>query len=525
MAELEFAEEFELSPEELSAANLAAMLAEMSWCEKANHDDRKGKQLPPPDADYNILLWMAGRGFGKTEALSQAMWQEMWRVPGILGHYATATKGDVRGTLFEGVTGLQAVTPAECLKGGSWEIAYKKSLAVPELLYANGSKVRGFATTEEGERMRGPQCHVFCGDEVAAWDRPAGNLKIAFHNAALGTRLKYPDGTPARMYLGTTPKPIAFLKELMARKDVITVRGTTYENLRNLADNYKAEILVLEGTALGRQEIHGEILDLEELGIFRRSWFQLWPAGKKLPEFAFIIVSYDTAASEHDIKFKKDTKSLETDYNARTVWGVFNIAQQFPEEAKRRGPLNKFPKYGVLLCDAWQDRISFPELIENARKQARIKWGSPGRKADLVLIEDKSSGRQLRQMLAEHGVKAWPFNPGQMSKTMRAHAGSPMVFQKMVYVPESRLPERKGLPRDWVVPFLDQVCAYAGEGSVEYDDYLDTFTQMLLYLHGAGMLQPHKQIKEDPDVVKEREERAAMIEKEREKAGRNPYAQ
>lgn len=510
-----------MDPSGFTAAEAAAALAWDHWLDSANHADRRGKQLVPPGVAFNIMLWLAGRGFGKTLSLSKTLWNEMWRVPDIIGHYATATKGDVRGTLFEGVTGLLKVTPKECLLGASPEIAYKKSLAVPELHYANGSMVRGFATTEEGERMRGPQCHVFMGDEVAAWDRPPGNLKTAFHNAALGCRLPYPDGTPSRMYLGTTPKPIPFIRELIARKDVLTVRGTTYENLANLADNFKAEILALEGTALGRQEIRGEILDLEELGIFKRNWFQLWPAGKKMPEFAFVVISYDTNAADDDY----DPKEQKTDPTACTVWGVFNIAQQFPEEAKRRGT-HKFPRYGVVLCDAWREwDLPFPSLIERARKLYRERWGSQGRKADIVLIEDKSSGRQLRQMLSLHGVPCWPFNPGKASKTMRAHAASPIVAAKMVFVPESKIPDRKGLVRDWVVPFLDEVCAYAGPGSTENDDFLDTFTQMLLYLHDRDMLSPHKLITEDPDVVKEREEREAKFQREREKAKVNPYAQ
>src|SRR6202012_801647 len=96
--------------------------------------------------------------------------------------------------------------PAECLYQGSWDRAYNKQ--AKQLRLANNSVIRGFATTEEGNRLRGPQCHRLAGDELAFWDKPRGNLKIAFNNAMFGLRLRSPDGSPAKAVFGTTPKTI-----------------------------------------------------------------------------------------------------------------------------------------------------------------------------------------------------------------------------------------------------------------------------------------------------------------------------
>lgn len=438
-------------------------------------------------------------------------------MPNLIGHACAATLSDVIGTLFEGPVGFQSIIPAECLRGASWEQAFNKN--DKKLFLNNGSIIRGFATTEEGNRLRGPQAHNCAGDELAAWDKPAGNLEVAFNNMMLGLRLPYPDGTPARALFGTTPKPIPFLKRLEKRTDVRTVEGSSYENLHNLSDAYRQTLFSLAGTQIGKQEIEGRYIDEDDVSILKRSWFRLWPADKKLPEFSFIIESYDTATSEENW----NAKTQKTDPSGAIVLGVFNINQCFDEKERKR--LGIRHKYAAVLCDAWTERLGFPELLDKARVQHRIKWGRPGRRADIVLIEDKSSGPSLRQTLATYGVPCWPYNPGQMSKTMRAHAVSPFVKQGAIFVPESAMEERKGLPRDWVEPFLEQVCGFSGKGSVEHDEYVDTLTSAVLYLRDRDMLHATPEEKYlDLEEKREAEEQEALRLHDREKPRVNPYA-
>ncbi|MDE2101442.1 MAG: hypothetical protein KGL39_29620 [Patescibacteria group bacterium] len=479
--------------------------------------------LPKPmrciSVDSPNHMYLAGEGMiptHNTAAESQAMFWEMWRTgEPLIGHYLAATLSDVRGTIFEGPAGMRAVVPAECLKGASWDQAYNKSLH--ELNLANGSLIKGFATTEEGNRLRGPQCHFLAGDEAAAWDKPPGNFEIAFNNAMFGVRLPYPDGTPARAVFGTTPRPISFMKNLEKRKDVRVVRGSSYENLRNLSPSFRAQLLALQGTLIGKQEIEGDYIDEGAASLFKRSWFRLWPAGKKLPEFSFIVQSYDTASSEEDF----DKKKQERDPTACTIWGIFNLAQQFTEEERRR--MRVRGRYAALLCDAWAEHLGLPELLDKARAQNRIKWGSPGRRSDLVLIENKSSGIQMRQMLSTYGVSSWPYNPVQ-SKDMRYHAVTPVAAQGMIFVPESGIPERKGQARDWVEPFLQQVCAYTGPGSVEHDDYIDSFSQAIIYLKDQGMLEVKPEIENlDYEETREKLQREAVGIQEKTRERTSPY--
>jgi predicted phage terminase large subunit-like protein len=510
----------------LTAADVAVATWRESWLLKAFK--RGGKQLPPP-GDWTQCIFRAGRGWGKTESLVQWGGWELHRVPNIIGHVVAPTMNDVRGTIFLGPAGFRATIPAECLAGESWEQAYDASHQ--ELHFKTGSMIRGFGARDGGARLRGPQANFVLGDECREWDQPPGNLEFVHSNMMLGCRLPYPDGTPARAVLATTPKPIPYLRNLYRRSDVIVVTGTTYENLPNLAPSFANTILSLEGTQMGKAEIYGLDSDAEEGGIFKRSWFRLWPATRKLPEFEFILMSMDTAFEDEHY----DAQTQTSDFSACIILGVFNAKQVFSEtELKKMGVKSK---YCAVVCDLWNLRLSFPELLEKARESYREKWGSTGtggsaglgggRKPDIVLIENKASGISLRQTLNTYGVPTWPFNPYSESKTMRAHAASPYVLQGHIFVPESKLPERKGLPRDWIEPMLEQICAFAGEGSVEFDDLVDAMVQAILYLAAKGLflVEPMGRLKPDPDEEDERKLREAteIAERQKHRLSVNPY--
>ena len=509
----------------LEEADLAAFEHRRRWLIEAREMHKsRGKQLPATDLEWLITLFRCGRGFGKTRAEVEWLFWEMWQFPNLIGHAIAPTIPDVRGTLFEGDAGFCNVIPAECLAGGSLDVAYNKSLH--ELRLANGGLIRGFSATENGNRLRGPQCHMMICDEIAAWDVPSGNLETSMTNALLGLRLPHPDGRPARAVMGTTPplRPVPYLKRLEKRPGTNVIVRTSYDNMANLSSSFRSQLISLAGTQAGRREIEAAYLDEgEQATIFRRQWMSLWPADRLLPEFSFIIESYDTAFSEHNWNVKKQT----SDPTACIVLGVFNANAAFDEAERRRMGIKT--KYAALLCEAWTDRLGFPDLLDKARKQHAIKWGKkPGRRADIVLIEEKSSGISMRQQLVVYGVPTWPFNPGHQSKLQRAHAVAPLVKQGMLFLPESALPDRKGMPRDWVEPFLEEVCGYAGPGTTEHDDQVDAMTSAMLYLRDRGLLEA----KPDVETVDYEEALAKKLEAaEREymaieaKTRRNPYGE
>src|SRR5213078_4954321 len=78
----------------------------------------------------------------------------------------------------------------------------------------------------------------------------------------------------------------------------------------------------LEGTRLGRQELAGELLDAEELGVVKRSQWKPWDPKQRLPPFEIIVMSLDTAMTEENV----DVKTQHSDYTACSVWGGFREA-------------------------------------------------------------------------------------------------------------------------------------------------------------------------------------------------------
>ena len=65
------------------------------------------------------------------------------------------------------------------------------------------------------------------------------------------------------MAVTTTPKPIKLLRELLVREGqgVVVTRGSTFDNAANLAPPFLQAIKKrYEGTRLGRQELHAELL-------------------------------------------------------------------------------------------------------------------------------------------------------------------------------------------------------------------------------------------------------------------------
>ncbi len=500
------ADTFGLSADDLAVftdAELAAFSARDKWLKEA-----RPNQKPPP-GDWDTLLWLAGRFYGKSRCLTEVAWWEMFKAPGIRIHALAPTIGDIRRTVLEGESGFMNKCPPELIN------EYNRSLH--EVTFHNGSKLFGYSTTEESDRLRGPQCSALFFDEAAAADRPAGNLEMAYKVAVLGCRLPHPDGkTPARKYIATTPRPIPFLKKLIARPNTVVIRGTSYENIKNVASSISNELLAIEGTSFARQELHGEILDNAENAIFQRSWFRLWPNGKKLPEFSFILVSIDPAVSERDY----DKKTQTRDPSGCAVLGVFNTKQCFTEKELQRMGVRS--KYAAVLCDYWTDYLGFPDLIERIRKVTRTKYGAPGRYPDITLIEAEKTGISIRQVLFKYGVATWPSNPHGQSKTMRAHAVSPLILQGMFFVPESSQPGRQGEFRDWAEPLVDQMCSFAGEGSTQHDEAIDTCCQAMAYLSEKGFFQaaPLEKAYPDIDEKEDAEQRRAVAEYEREKRGR-----
>jgi phage terminase large subunit-like protein len=80
----------------------------------------------------------------------------------------------------------------------------------------------------------------------------------AWDNLELGLRL----GSSPRIVATTTPRPILLLRQLLCDPMTVVTRGSTYDNIPNLPPEFIARVKKkYEGTRLGRQELHAELLE------------------------------------------------------------------------------------------------------------------------------------------------------------------------------------------------------------------------------------------------------------------------
>ena len=410
---------------------------------------RHAYQKMPDDDWWNIWLFLAGRGAGKTRTAGECLWRLAWENPKTRWLVSAPTFSDVKDVCFMGESGLLNIMPRQIIE--------KHTVSDNELTLTNGSIIKGIPASEP-DRFRGPQFHGGWLDELAAWDY----LDEAWDMIQFGMRL----GDRPILICTTTPKPKPLIIDLVNRdgEDVFVTRASTYDNLVNLAPTFKQQILQYEGTSIGRQELYAEIIDPEEGGIIKRDMFRLWKADKPLPQFQFVLQSYDCATSDKTVN----------DPTACVVLGVFKPSPDKP--------------MSVMLVDCWSERMQYPDLRPRVIDEATSIYGDPdefgnGKKVDQILIEDKSAGISLIQDLQRAGLNVRAYNPGRADKTARLNIVSPIIAKGLMYLPESGVNENQ--VRDWVEPFLNQVCAFP---EVRNDDYVDALTQGLRLLRDMGFL-------------------------------------
>lgn len=214
-----------------------------------------------PDGDWRILLFLAGRGAGKTRA--GAEWVR-WNVEtGRARHIALVAKtaADARDVMVEeGESSILKISPP-------WFMP-KYEPSKRRLTWPSGAVAITYSAEDPGQ-LRGPAHDIAWVDEIAKWPR----ARETWDNLMLGLRVISDQGAQPQCFVTTTPRPTPLIIELARgikqpdglyapRPDVVVVRGSTYDNRANLAPGFLEEILRrYEGTRLGRQELHAEILE------------------------------------------------------------------------------------------------------------------------------------------------------------------------------------------------------------------------------------------------------------------------
>jgi phage terminase large subunit-like protein len=255
---------------------LADILADGGWRAKA-----RPEQLPP-QGDWNGWLVVAGRGFGKTRTGSEWVKELVETKQARRIALIAPTAADCRDVMVEGPAGILAVS-------SSWERPqYEPSKR--RLTWPNGAVATMFSS-EESDRLRGPQHDAVWFDELAAMTDPSAIWDMAM----FGLRLRRP-----RWLVTTTPRPIKLIQELMAREgqDVIVTRGSTFDNAANLAPAFlKAIRTRYEGTRLGRQELFAELLLDVQGALWTRNMLDRANGFSDLPDMKRVVVAVDPSGT------------------------------------------------------------------------------------------------------------------------------------------------------------------------------------------------------------------------------------
>ena len=378
-----------------------------------------------PSGDWFIWLILAGRGFGKTR--SGAEWVR-YRVEecgarriALIGE----TAADVRDVMVEGEAGLLATSPP-------WNKPHYEP-SKRRLTWPNGA----VATTFSGDapdQLRGPQHDTAWTDEPAKWKY----LEDAWSNMEFGLRL----GDP-RCVATTTPRPLPLIKQLIADPRCHITRGNTYANKANLAATFIDRIkLKYEGTRLGRQELHAEVLDDMPGALWTHGLVDRHRrAQKDVPEMRRIVVAIDPA-----------TRGDETDEDLGTAETGLVVAGLGVDG------------HGYLLAD--QSNHMSPGQWG---KRAVNLWKEY--RADRIVAERNNGGDMVGHVILMEGCHAFSLVWASRGKIRRAEPIAALYEQGLIHHVGA------------FGPLEDQLCTYTSD-STTLVDRLDAlvwaFTELML---------------------------------------------
>lgn len=407
-------------------------------------------QLPPADRLDNGELWaiwliLAGRGFGKTRTGSETVIS--WVKEGSAKRIALIAEdsADARDVMVEGESGIIACSPRDFVP--------KYEPSKRRLTWPNGAVATLFSA-EDFDSLRGPQFDAAWCDELCKWRY----AQEAWDNLMFGLRL----GDNPRVIVTTTPRPIKLLKEIVIRSDTAITKGTTMENLGNLAPPFrKAVVNKYLGTRIGRQELNAEILDDVPGALWNRALIDEHrirptivddvPQPIILPPFERVVVAVDPAK-----ELPKGTKRKSEHEEASVAeTGITVVGKD------ARG-------HGYLL----EDRSMFGSPEEWGREVVKAfdEWD-----ADMVVYEANQGGemvaaviRGAARQLKEEGHRTADFIP---MKDVHATRGKYVRAE-----PVSQLYEQGRVHHVGYFPELeDQLCEWTPDGNMGYSpDRMDS---------------------------------------------------
>ena len=228
-----------------------------------------------------------------------------------------------------------------------------------------------------------------------------------------------------------------------------------------IGENYNGEEDPLgreEGEALCPQRYNEEALNRIKSNMTAQMWnalFQQRPAPQEgsiflrekwkyyrvAPKCTFILQSWDTASKTN----------WDSAYSVCQTWGISDV--------------------GAVLLGQWRDKVEYPQL----RRQAEMQYSRFH--PNVVLIEDKDSGKALIQALRQETTMPVLGIIPDVDKVIRAQAVSPMQESGRAWLPDPTDPKHP--ENSWVVDFVDNCTTFPNSF---FKDEIDTMSQALAYI-------------------------------------------
>lgn len=222
----------------------------------------------PPEGGWFVCLALAGRGFGKTRSGSEWIVDRVTRNPfdgsGAPTEWLVIaeTLSDARTICMEGPAGILQVLNRRGIKH-----RYLKSPR-PMVVFPDGAKIYTEGA-DDPDVGRGYNASGAWLDEIAKWKYS----KESWGEGIMPSLRADLIGDHPRAFVTTTPKPIPIIQDWLSRDDgtVHVIRGSTFDNKANLSPLVVEELRRrYEGTAIGLQELYGEIVEAFEGALFSR---------------------------------------------------------------------------------------------------------------------------------------------------------------------------------------------------------------------------------------------------------------
>lgn len=412
---------------------------------------------------WTTWLILAGRGFGKTRCGSETVIK--WVREGHCKRLALVAEdsADARDVMVEGESGILACSPRD------FKPKYEPSKR--RLTWPNGA-VASLFSAEDYDSLRGPQFDGAWCDEMCKWRY----AQEAWDNLQFGMRL----GEHPRQIVTTTPRPIKLLKEIILRSDTAISKGSTMENLMNLAPPFKKAVVdKYLGTRIGRQELNAELLDDVPGALWTRTLLEetrIRPVDSLtqivLPHFVRVVVSVDPQKELGE-------SAAETGI---MVMGIDSRGHGYLlEDLSVNGTPEEWGRVSVMAYDEWAADMLVYEANQGGEMVAAVL-------------------RNAAKSLKEEGFRTADFVP---LKAVHATRGKYVRAE-----PVSQLYEQGKIHHVGFFPELeDQLCEYTPNTDMGYSpDRMDALvwgaTELMIgVIDNEGLMDYYRQ---ESDAIKKR---------------------